>query len=830
MGPQADVFLSYAREDAEAAKAFVDRLGASGLRVYWDAKLDRGRNYVQELDAHLDVAACIIVLWSRNSIASPYVQAEAMRGFEREVLVPVMIEPVRPPTPFGILQGAAVESDADWRALAERVLALVAKAATDAVQRTSSALSDTVRAARAAHQERVTALVDPLRRIASSTDVQQPEVDKGLAEAVGRLARDDLFSIAVVGRMKVGKSTLLNALLGPSEGVMDEPLPADDLPCTATLIKLRHADTPHCRPYAWDKENNAIGKPGAEWTFKDFHERARIYQDGAETNIFDSIAEFEVGWPSPLLRSGVTLIDSPGISEAPERTQLTRAAIATVDAAIVVYRSEPLAGTDEIEFAEEVTQKAGKVFTLVNLRGDHSMPPSPALQNVVRTRLKLSPGKSLPEHDVYFAHLKDGLKASYARNTELAEQSGLVQFQARIARFLMSERYGAHLLKTVRAIKPLGESLSASVDSLITATRADEARLREAIAACQADLETIKKKKLSIETLVTNAQTSMEITAQRSFEAKVSQIADAMPARLHSLSLGVDGFMSKLGAGTVQSGKWTKIAAAKISDTTKNELEIWATADSDKPGLAGDLKPQMDQLVSSLREQAEEIATAIHRMRERIASLARPGMHDPKLTADGKMVSDVEMAASLATSILLGPLGLAGVGGWRGVAGAVGGTVAASFGLGLIAGILHLAFPPTLVLSLVAGAGAIAGAVFGSTQGVEDRLKKKAWEQVAPKLRGIAQDPEAQAKLRGSIQQWFGEMKIQLSESVARIISIEQQNLTRLEALSRETADKAALTERLISSKAEIESIVARLSGMEAEIAANLHKPASAPA
>ena len=168
---------------------------------------------------------------------------------------------------------------------------------------------------------------------------------------------------------------MLNALLGASDSVTEAPLPVEDLPCTATLIKLRYSDDPYCRPYVWDKSRNAIGPALPDWDFREFHQKARIYQQGNETNIFDNIAEFEVGWPSALLRAGITLIDTPGISEAPERTDLTRAAIAKVDAAVVAYRTEPLAGTDEIAFAQEVTEKAGEGLHACEHAGRSSYAP-----------------------------------------------------------------------------------------------------------------------------------------------------------------------------------------------------------------------------------------------------------------------------------------------------------------------------------------------------------------------------------------------------------------------------------------------------------------------
>lgn len=827
MSDQIDVFLSYAREDETFAAHLAGQLQSEGLNVYWDRKLQFGGNYVQELDAQLDAAASVVVIWSSHSVGSAFVQAEAIRGFNRQVLVPVLLsQDVRPPTPFNVIQGVAmgpgVPEPGRWRPFIERIQALVAATDAHGLRTSASALSDTVRATRVAHQARISAFTDPMRRIAESKDVGQAEIGKALGDALARLSRDDLFSIAVVGRMKVGKSTLLNALLGPTPGVDVAPLPVEDLPCTATLIKLRHSAEAYCRPFAWDRDQNKIGAAMADWGFRDFHQRARIYMDGAETNIFDQIAEFEVGWPSALLRSGVTLMDSPGISEAPERTELTRAAIATVDAAIVVYRSEPLAGTDEIEFAQEVTARAGKVFTLVNLRGDHEMPPSPSLQNVVRSRLKLDAGRTLDEQDVYFAHLKNGLRASYQSDRALAAASGLAPFQARLAEFLLADRYGAHLLKCLREVRPISENLSSLLGNLAIAADADVGRLRKTISECREDLAGIERKKATIDTLFENAQGAIQIAAQRSFESKVAQMTDAMPGRLDVMDLGIDGVASRLHAASLGGKKYTELAAEKINGAIRDELEKWSTASSDEAGLAHDLKPGMDQLVGSLRAQADDIADAIQRMRARIAAL------DPGVSASGSAVGNAEMAASvISATLLLGPLGVVGLGGWRGVVGAVGGLVTTGVGVGLAVAILHIAFPPTAILTALGFVGGLVGAAVGAGQGVEKRIKKKAWEEIGPKMRGLAHEPKAQAALRASIGEWFSDMRKQLAKGLAQIIAIEQQNLARLEALSRESEDKQALIARLNRYKAETDLGLAGLRAFEDEAARSLRRTPS---
>lgn len=99
-----DIFLSYAREDRERALPIVDLLTHRGYSVWWDHKLVPGRNYGRQIEEVLRRAECVVVLWTRDSVASDFVQDEARIGQEK--LVPVLLDDVEPPVGFGRIQAA----------------------------------------------------------------------------------------------------------------------------------------------------------------------------------------------------------------------------------------------------------------------------------------------------------------------------------------------------------------------------------------------------------------------------------------------------------------------------------------------------------------------------------------------------------------------------------------------------------------------------------------------------------------------------------------------------------------------------------------------------
>ncbi len=108
------VFISYKTEDRARVKPLVDGLIAEGLSVWWDVHIEGGAAWREVIQAQLDAAACVVVVWSEGSAgpAGRFVQDEASRAARRGVYLPVAIDPVQPPLGFGEHQ---VLSLVGWR-------------------------------------------------------------------------------------------------------------------------------------------------------------------------------------------------------------------------------------------------------------------------------------------------------------------------------------------------------------------------------------------------------------------------------------------------------------------------------------------------------------------------------------------------------------------------------------------------------------------------------------------------------------------------------------------------------------------------------------------
>ena len=96
----AKVFLSYSREDVSAAKQLAECIGRAGHQVWWDHQIEGGSRFTAEIDRELKGADAVVVIWTKSSIESPWVQDEAAEGRDNGRLVPILLGADKPPLGF----------------------------------------------------------------------------------------------------------------------------------------------------------------------------------------------------------------------------------------------------------------------------------------------------------------------------------------------------------------------------------------------------------------------------------------------------------------------------------------------------------------------------------------------------------------------------------------------------------------------------------------------------------------------------------------------------------------------------------------------------------
>jgi TIR domain len=100
----AQIFLSYSSADRNRAEVLKDWFESLGWSVFWDREIPPGENWESYLLAHLDQAACVVVLWTPAAYESDWVIKEAIAALERGRLVQIKGTGLPAPPPFDAIQ------------------------------------------------------------------------------------------------------------------------------------------------------------------------------------------------------------------------------------------------------------------------------------------------------------------------------------------------------------------------------------------------------------------------------------------------------------------------------------------------------------------------------------------------------------------------------------------------------------------------------------------------------------------------------------------------------------------------------------------------------
>ncbi|HUO11875.1 MAG TPA: TIR domain-containing protein [Caulobacteraceae bacterium] len=132
----ADVFISYARPNADAARAVAEALRGLGHEVWRDDELPAHRAYAEVIEERLAAAKAVLVIWSSDAVKSQWVFSEANRAREDGKLVQMSLDATRLPMPFDTVQCADLAgwsgdlADHGWKKVAASVADLVGGSAS----------------------------------------------------------------------------------------------------------------------------------------------------------------------------------------------------------------------------------------------------------------------------------------------------------------------------------------------------------------------------------------------------------------------------------------------------------------------------------------------------------------------------------------------------------------------------------------------------------------------------------------------------------------------------------------------------------------------------
>ncbi len=174
-------------------------------------------------------------------------------------------------------------------------------------------------------------------------------------QQLAQRARDLRLRVLVAGEAKRGKSTLVNALLGRTL------LPTGVTPVTAVSTTVSPADAP-------DNEHVVVTLANGRRLRLPLNEVADYVTEQGNPNNIRGAQEVRVRVHVPLLTEhAVELVDTPGIGSIYEHnTAEARAALQTLDAAILVLSGDPPITASERDLLQQIDKTSVYTFVVLN--------------------------------------------------------------------------------------------------------------------------------------------------------------------------------------------------------------------------------------------------------------------------------------------------------------------------------------------------------------------------------------------------------------------------------------------------------------------------------
>jgi GTP-binding protein EngB required for normal cell division len=234
--------------------------------------------------------------------------------------------------------------------------------------------------------------------------------------------QSNAFNLVVVGQFKRGKTSLINALLGA------DILPVAVVPLTSIVTIMTWGEALSVKVYFNDVRVAEI-KPES---LSDY-----VTEKGNPKNV-KGVHEVVLTYPSPYLKDGVRLIDTPGVGSLYQHnTDVAYQYLPKSDAALFLLSVDQPMSKAELDFLKDVHEYSNKIFFILN-KADYLR------ENELRESMEFSKNAL---HEAMGSEVKlfpisarIALDGSIAKSDEMVRKSLLPVFTDELHRFLMEEK------------------------------------------------------------------------------------------------------------------------------------------------------------------------------------------------------------------------------------------------------------------------------------------------------------------------------------------------------------------------------------------------------
>jgi hypothetical protein len=192
------------------------------------------------------------------------------------------------------------------------------------------------------------AAIDTSRQIASSGG--RSDLEQHLGQARDRLS-DRTIPVVVCGAFKEGKSSMINALL------QREVCPVDADIVTAVPTTVRYADRPRVSRYVLSDNGERVDEETMSFDSLPYLVTERADPDDVKRQLM-----IEVGLPHRMLRSGLALVDTPGVGGLDSADgHLTLGALGQAEGVLFVSAVDKELTAVELAFLRTAVQRCARI-------------------------------------------------------------------------------------------------------------------------------------------------------------------------------------------------------------------------------------------------------------------------------------------------------------------------------------------------------------------------------------------------------------------------------------------------------------------------------------
>ncbi|MCL5023474.1 MAG: dynamin family protein [Nitrospirae bacterium] len=238
------------------------------------------------------------------------------------------------------------------------------------------------------------------------------------------------FNLVVVGQFKRGKTSLINALLGA------DILPVAVVPLTSIVTIMKYGEALRITVHFNDGRVVEI-KPESLPEY--------VTERGNPKNQKD-VSEVIITYPSPYLKGGVQIIDTPGVGSVYEHnTDVAYQYLPKSDAALFLLSVDQPLSKAELDFLGDVREYSNRIFFLLNKTDYFCEADLRESMDFSKNVLREAMGMDVR---IFPVSAKLALEGKLSASDQLVMKSLLPQFSSVLSTFLMEEK-GKILLLSV---------------------------------------------------------------------------------------------------------------------------------------------------------------------------------------------------------------------------------------------------------------------------------------------------------------------------------------------------------------------------------------------